>query len=208
MIAGGIIMIVFGVGGLITGIILNSSDLLRVVSFFTFGTDSPGILFIVLGALLLIGGIVLLVCGIERNKERKARELAMLMGPAPLAGIPAPPPVPPAPAVPYTQFRLQCVAGTFAGKRFPIQGKLVLGRDGGKCDLVFPAGTHGISGVHCQLEVLGDSVWIKDLGSTYGTFLEGGKRLAANQAERLTVGARFWLGSEKEVFMITPKGGL
>lgn len=202
MIPGGIVMIVFGVGNLIAGILLNSSDLLRLASFFAFGMGSPGTLFIVLGALLLIGGIVLLACGIDRNKKKKAEELWMLRQ------MSAPPAPAPMPAVPYTQFRLQCVAGAFAGKRFPIEGKLILGRDSGKCSLVFPARTQGISGIHCRLEILDGSVWLKDLGSTYGTFLEGGKRLAAGQTVRLDIGAKFWLGSEKEVFMITPKGGL
>jgi hypothetical protein len=206
MIAGGIVMIVFGVGNLVTGILLNSSDLVRLASFFAFGTGSPGAFFIVLGALLLIGGIVLLACGIDRDKKKKAEELWMLRQ---MSAPPAPAPMPaPGPAVPYTQFRLQCVAGVFAGKRFPIEGSLVLGRDSRKCALVFPSNTHGISGIHCRLEILDGSVWLKDLGSTYGTFLEGGKRLAAGQAIRLGIGTRFWLGSEKEVFMITPKGGL
>lgn len=213
MIPGGIVMIVFGVGNLITGILLNSSDLVRLASFFAFGTGSPGMLFIVLGALLLTGGIVLLACGIvllacgiDRDKKKKAEELWMLRQ-MPVPPAPAPMPAP-GPAVPYTQFRLQCVAGTFAGKRFPIESSLILGRDSRKCALVFPANTHGISGIHCRLEILDGSVWLKDLGSTYGTFLEGGKRLAAGQAIRLNIGTKFWLGSEKEVFMITPKGGL
>ncbi|MBQ3487051.1 MAG: FHA domain-containing protein [Clostridia bacterium] len=201
-------MIVFGVINLICGIVMNTNEYIRVAAFFTLGTSRPGTFNLALGAVLLIGGIILVVCGAERDRQKKAEELMLLqmMSEPP---VPAPVPAPaPAPAVPYTRFRLQCVAGAFAGKRFPIQGRLILGRDAQKCALVFPADTHGISGVHCQLEVLDGSVWIRDLGSTYGTFLEGGIRLAAGQAVRLAMGSRFWLGSEKEVFMITPKGGL
>ena len=226
MVAGGIVMIVIGVINLVFGIVVNTNELIQVASFFALGTTHPGTFNIVIGSLLLIGGIILLVCGIDRNKKKKEAQLRLMQEmsrpvtaaaytpPAapsyPAATAPAytAEPAPTVPSVPYTQFRLQCVAGAFAGKRFPIEGKLVMGRDSGKCALVFPAHTHGISGVHCQLEVLDGSVWIKDLGSTYGTFLEGGKRLAASQAQRLTMGTKFWLGSENEVFMITPKGGL
>ena len=226
MVAGGIVMIVIGVINLVCGILMNTNELVRVASFFTLGTSYPGTFNIVMGSLFLIGGIVLLVCGINRNKKKKELEMQMLQAmsrpvteaaytppgapsyPGPTAPAFTAQPAPTAPAVPYTQYRLQCVSGTFAGKRFPIEGKLVIGRDSGKCALVFPANVHGISGVHCQLELLDGSVWIKDLGSTYGTFLEGGNRLAASQSTRLAVGQKFWLGSENEVFMITPKGGL
>ena len=104
--------------------------------------------------------------------------------------------------------RLQCKAGAFVGKRFSLENSVRIGRDPSKNDLVFPQNTQGVSGVHCVLMVDRGTVWLKDLGSTYGTFLEGDNRLAASQSTRLAVGQKFWLGSENEVFMITPKGGL
>lgn len=54
----------------------------------------------------------------------------------------------------------------------------------------------------------GVTVWLKDLGSSYGTLLEGGRRLAANESVQLHIGERFYLGSEKEAFIIAPKGGI
>ena len=54
----------------------------------------------------------------------------------------------------------------------------------------------------------GVTVWLKDLGSTYGTFLEGGRRLAANESVQLRIGEKFYLGSERETFVIAPKGGI
>ena len=54
----------------------------------------------------------------------------------------------------------------------------------------------------------GVTVWLKDLGSTYGTFLEGGRRLAANETVQLRIGEKFYLGSEREAFVIAPKGGI
>ena len=104
--------------------------------------------------------------------------------------------------------RIQGLAGTFAGKRYIIEPSVRIGRDPSKNDLVYPANTQGISGVHCVLMVDNGQVWLKDLGSTYGTFLANWQRLAANEAVKLSVGDRFWLGSEKEVFVIAPKGGI
>jgi pSer/pThr/pTyr-binding forkhead associated (FHA) protein len=53
----------------------------------------------------------------------------------------------------------------------------------------------------------GGQVTLTDLGSSYGTFLAGGQKLAPNQPVTLRVGDRFYLGSEKEGFVITGKGG-
>lgn len=132
---------------------------------------------------------------------------------------PAPVPVPPVSSTPaFTPVgqppvsdgrpRLQCKAGAFVGKRFSLENSVRIGRDPGKNDLVFPANTQGVSGVHCVLMVDGNTVWLKDLGSTYGTYIAGGRRLAANEAVQLHMGDQFWLGSEKELFVIAPKGGL
>lgn len=104
--------------------------------------------------------------------------------------------------------RIQGLAGTFAGQRYTIEPSVRIGRDPNKNDLVYPANAQGISGVHCVLMVDDGQVWLKDLGSTYGTYLANGQRLAANEAAKLNIGDRFWLGSEKELFVIAPKGGI
>lgn len=107
------------------------------------------------------------------------------------------------------ELRIQCVSGAFAGKRFSLSPQVRMGRDPTKNDLVFPDGTQGVSGVHCVLiyDAAAGSLYIKDLGSTFGTFVNGGKRLAPSQAMPLKVGDRFSLGSERESFMVTLKGG-
>ncbi len=123
---------------------------------------------------------------------------------------PAPPPAPvaPAPMPVNTSPRLQCLSGTFQGKRYFIEGAVRIGRDPSKNDLVFPAQSEGISGVHCVVRLGNGCVMLQDLGSTYGTFLGDGRRLAAGETANLKIGDRFWLGSENECFVITPKGGL
>ncbi len=103
--------------------------------------------------------------------------------------------------------RIQGVSGSFAGRRIAIPRQLRIGRDPQRNDLVYPAGSQGISGVHCVLLVEGNTVYLKDLGSTYGTYVSG-RRLAANETVALRAGDRFCLGSESETFQIAQKGGV
>lgn len=119
----------------------------------------------------------------------------------------APARVPPAPQA-DAALRFQCEAGAFAGRRFALRGQVRIGRDPARNDLVFPEGTQGISGVHCVLAEKEGRVFLKDLGSTYGTYLAGGQRIAAGQTVELHVGDRFTLGSDRERFVITRKGGM
>ena len=101
--------------------------------------------------------------------------------------------------------RIQGVAGQFAGRRFAVAGQLRIGRDPARNDLVYPAESQGVSGVHCVLIADGGRLLLQDLGSTYGTFV-GGNRLAANAPVELRAGDRFCLGSEQETFIIVRKG--
>ena len=116
----------------------------------------------------------------------------------PAAGIPAPS---------GAELRIQGQSGAFAGRRFAVSGQVRIGRDPAANDLVYPDGTPGISGRHCVVTLSGGQLTLTDLGSSYGTFLAGGRKLAPNQPVPLRVGDRFYLGSEKESFVITGKGG-
>lgn len=132
-------------------------------------------------------------------------------GAAPAAPAPAPVPGPAAakPAIANDSgLRIQAQSGAFAGRRFAISGAVRIGRDPAGNDLVYPGNTPGISGRHCVVLMENGQLWLKDLGSTHGTFLASGQRLAANQAVPLAVGDRFWLGSERETFIVTRKGGV
>lgn len=118
--------------------------------------------------------------------------------------------VPPAPAAVPAQdnlLRLQGVSGTFAGRRFPMADTVRIGRDPSLNQLSYPANVKGISRQHCELRVVNGQVYLKDLGSTYGTFLGSGQRLAANQPVLLKPGDRFSLASPQETFVLLRKGG-
>ncbi len=99
--------------------------------------------------------------------------------------------------------RLQGVSGAFAGRRFAINGKIRIGRDpqGG---IVYPQGTQGISGRHCEISISGRTVYLMDVGSTYGTFV-GGSRIQPNQPVALRPGDTFYLADQRESFTIIDK---
>ncbi len=112
----------------------------------------------------------------------------------------------PAPAA-APELRIQGQDGAFAGRRFSINGQVRIGRDPAGNDLVFPGDTPGISGQHCVVTLSGNQVTLTDLGSSYGTFLAGGWKLTPHQPVALHIGDRFFLGSDKQSFVITGKGG-
>lgn len=154
---------------------------------------------ILIGALVLVLAAVAAILVIRRRRRGKQAPVP------PVAGGMQTPPAPAAAG--DSGFRFQGVSGAFAGKRFSIAGTVRIGRDPARCSVVYPADTQGVSGVHCMLTVQNGAVCLMDLGSTYGTFLDG-RRLAANQPVTLKPGDRFCLGSERECFVIARKEGL
>jgi len=78
---------------------------------------------------------------------------------------------------------------------------LVIGRDPAQCTLCLPAGTNGVSRRHCQVTLSGASLLLTDLGSSYGTFING-QRLVPNSPASLSRGDSFWLGSTAVTFTV------
>lgn len=173
------------------------------------------------GVLVLAGiGIVVAVV-LHRRNVRPAQAPAPVedasgaAAPGPVPPIPQPtepvsptPPSPPPAAPSDNGLRVQGVSGVFAGRRFPLSGTLRFGRDPQLNQMVYPPQIKGISRVHCELSVVNGQVYLKDLGSSYGTFLSNGQRLASNQAFPLKPGEQFSLGSPGESFVLIQKGGM
>ena len=120
------------------------------------------------------------------------------------------PPLPPEPSGqnqegleqtrPMALWRLNCIAGTFRGKTFPIYEQLRIGRSS-RCTLIFPENTPAVSGEHCQVSVKGEGVVVQDLGSTYGTLL-GEKRLEAYREYPMYPGDVLSLAQGSQVFRL------
>ena len=98
-------------------------------------------------------------------------------------------------------YRLQCVSGVFAPKRFRIQNPTRIGRDPGRNDLVYPPNASKISGVHCQLMFDNNQLYLEDLNSKNGTYRDGIK-IPVMAKVPVEVGSTFSLGDSTELFRI------
>jgi pSer/pThr/pTyr-binding forkhead associated (FHA) protein len=65
---------------------------------------------------------------------------------------------------------LRGVSGAYFGKIIPVRGKLVIGR-GSECDLILDEPE--MSRRHAVIENFGDGIYLRDLGSANGTFVNG-----------------------------------
>ena len=186
---------------------ISVDEVIRVLDAQGIDWDPPAStmswLYILLGAVVL-GAAVLIVMKV-RKPAPKAEPVQVG------APIPHTTPAHEAPKAVSSNdsgLRFQAVSGTFSGKRFSINGTVHLGRNPETNDFVYPANTQGISGNHCSLSYSNGKLFLKDEGSTYGTFLGNGQRLAARQAVELKVGDKFYLASTNETFIITARGGI
>ena len=93
--------------------------------------------------------------------------------------------------------KLVCVSGMYVGNEILLDGNITMGRDGNQADLIFADDVKGVSRLHCRIEVLGGNVSIVDLGSTYGTFVNG-TAIRAEERKALSIGDRIKLGKNEE----------
>ena len=106
-----------------------------------------------------------------------------------------------APSAP-TSYKLQAVGGYMDGRVYPFDGQeITFGRDN-SVSIKFPQDTKGVSRVHCKLYMDGSRVMLMDLGSSYGTFLEGKGRLTPQSPVELKPGDKFCVGEQKNSFVL------
>ena len=151
------------------------------------------LIIIIAAAVVVIAAIIIIV--LVATKKNSA--------PAVVETNPAPAPAPaPAPTAAVKKYYLIGVSGQFAGQKFSITDRAVIGRDPAKCNVAFPAEQPGISSVHCEVIISGGSLMLKDCGSSYGTFLENGAKLQPQQSVTLGNNARFWLANKENTFEV------
>lgn len=68
------------------------------------------------------------------------------------------------------QWQVKAMTGTISGKMFLVDGTKIIGRDP-SCDIII-SGAH-VSRRHAELSMRGGKLWVKDLGSSNGTFVNG-----------------------------------
>ena len=151
-----------------------------------------GYVFLPLAALCLAGSVAMFL--LSRKDAAKAPAQANNAGKAA-----------PAAAAKGTPL-LKGITGKYAGQEFDLsKNKVVLGRDPAVCNLIFESDTPGISGNHCQLtfDPATDGFVLTDNGSSFGTFLGNGKKLAAGVPEKLVSGDTFYLANTGNRFLVT-----
>lgn len=99
-------------------------------------------------------------------------------------------------------------AGELAGSRFPLSGaQLMVGRDLTQCTVLYPKDHPGVSFHHCCVWAENGVAYIRDVGSTFGTYVNG-SRLAPGENRPLSPGAVISLGSPDETFTLMQEGGV
>jgi len=71
---------------------------------------------------------------------------------------------------PAPLWQVKAMTGVISGRMFPIEGTNVIGRDP-HCDIVV-GGAH-VSRRHAEFSIRNNVLWVKDLGSSNGSFVNG-----------------------------------
>lgn len=102
-------------------------------------------------------------------------------------------------------YRLRGVSGTYAGREFPVEGTIRIGRTREVNDLAYPENT-AVSRTHCRLICRGGELFLEDLSSSNGTWING-RRLPPENPTRLREGAIFSLAGSTECFRVEQTEG-
>ena len=141
-------------------------------------------LIIIIAAVLVVAAVVVTVILVVNNKKKKA---------ASTEGSDAPTAI--------RKMTVRCVQGPIAGREISSAAPVRVGRDMVNCQLVFPDGTPGVSKTHCEFSLTGMGIAVRDLNSSYGTYVNG-RRLAPGELFSLGTGAVVVLGSERVVVTV------
>ena len=97
-----------------------------------------------------------------------------------------------------------CVGGALKGAVWKLEpGVVIVAGRGEGCTIRFPAQAHGVSRQHCSLCFVQGSWTVKDLNSSYGTYINGNRRLAAGEEQKLRSGDVLYLGTKENAFRVT-----
>lgn len=171
------------------------------------GSDKLVTIAICAGVLLLVGGGVVLALTRRKKKPApKAREAeARLQETAPAALTSAQPFVQAAPAhsvmasAPQPYY-IYAAGSALQGNSWQLTATLFAGRDPAG-SIVFPANTPGVSRSHCRIDLVNGRVVVMDLGSSYGTFVNG-RRIPPNEAIRIERNTQIMLGGDAAVLVL------
>ena len=170
--------------------------------------SNHSILIILAGA---VGVALIAAAVVIAAKKRSGASQPIPVSPAPQP-VPHPTPAPQPVPTPYNKvdsgFRLQGLKGTYQGRRFAITERIRIGRDPARNDIVYPSGTPGVSGVHCEILYRAGQLYVRDVGSSNGTYLQRGQmqKLPAQQDIPIRMGDHLYIGSQSQEFVIDRHG--
>ena len=112
--------------------------------------------------------------------------------------VPAAPPQ--KPLVPV----VRSLAEQHGGRKVTLGREAILLGRSRDCKIVYREDTPGVSGRHCAVTWDGEKreFIVKDMGSTYGTFLDSGMKLEPNRVYRLKPGESFYLGEKSNAIRL------
>lgn len=153
-------------------------------------TVNTTLILVIAAVVVAVALVIVLVVLLTKKKPAKRKSV-----PTPEA----------APVMPQRVQRpvVRSMARVNAGAMAEVKGKLVIGRSSA-CGLQFPDGTPGVSGNHCVVEydaATGDFI-VTDIGSSYGTFVNGGEKLVPHVPRRLLPRDRLSLGNMDNVVIV------
>ncbi len=97
------------------------------------------------------------------------------------------------------------LGGIHSGRSIPVNGSVVIGRNPQACTVVYPDSTKGVSRLHCRVDSGSGGGTLTDLGSSYGTFLNG-RKLPPNVPTPLHDGDTFYVGDQSNMFSVSGAG--
>ncbi len=100
-----------------------------------------------------------------------------------------------------SQLKLKGTKGCFAGRMFAFSKDRYQFGTSESCKLKYPAGTPGISTLHCELVIQSGNFYLIDLGSQFGTYVNG-RKITPNQSYPLKEGDTICLASAQEAFQV------
>jgi len=136
----------------------------------------------------------------QNGKKKKAAEAAAAAAAAAKAAeaakkaSPAPAPAPEKPLRPM----VRSLADQHRNRKVQLGAEPVIAGRSPKCSIIYRDDTPGVSGTHCSVawDAAKHTFIVKDLGSSYGTYLESGMRLEPNREYLLKPGESVYLGDK------------
>lgn len=98
---------------------------------------------------------------------------------------------------------LKGINGLYAGKEIEVADQVIIGRDAGMAQLIYPSSSDDISRRHCCVSFDGRAgKFVLEDFSSNGTFLSNNEKLISNQPYFLNPGESFYLSNINELFEV------